>query len=253
MSHSIAMPQRIIDWRIVLPMKSHELVNALVERAGGALRVAKAMGSQSFQPTLFRVCSGLVSSPKRETAEKIAKHFGIPVDAIYDDKLATRIAAEVLEGHPSAPTAVAEVQLDNNSELPSIRRVKFKLSAGASGFGVEYLDDDDEPIVFRRKWFESRGFNPAKLFAVRVANGSMQPGLWEDDTVVVNTADTTPKDGEVFAVNYEGELVIKRLVRDEGRWWLKSDNPDQGRYPRKACDENVMLIGAIVHKQSERI
>lgn len=243
----------IIDWRIVLPMKSHELVSALVERAGGALRVAKAMGSQSFQPTLFRVCSGLVSSPKRETAEKIAKHFGIPVDAIYDDKLATRIAAELLDGKPAPENVSAEIQLDDNQDLPSIRRVKFKLSAGASGFGVEYLDDDDEPIVFRRKWFESRGLTPDKLFAVRVANGSMQPGLWEEDTVVVNTADTTPKDGEVFAANYEGELVIKRLVRDEGRWWLASDNPDQRRYPRKVCDEHVVLLGAIVHKQSERI
>jgi phage repressor protein C with HTH and peptisase S24 domain len=247
------MHHRIIDWLIVPPMKSHELVSALVERAGGALRVAKAMGSQSFQPTLFRVCSGLVLSPKRETAEKIAKHFGIPVDAIYDDKLATRIAAEVLDGQPSAPAVFAEVQLDNNPDLPSIRRVKFKLSAGGSGFGVEYLDDDDEPIVFRRAWFESRGLNPAKLFAVRVTNGSMQPGLWEDDTVVVNTADNAPKDGEVFAVNYEGELIIKRLVRDEGRWWLTSDNPDQRRFPRKACDEHVVLLGQIVHKQSERI
>ena len=70
---------------------------------------------------------------------------------------------------------------------------------------------------------------------------------------MVNTEQITPKDGTVFAVNYEGELVIKRLVRDRGEWWLSSDNPDQTRYPRKLCDENCIIIGEIVHKQSEHI
>ena len=41
------------------------------------------------------------------------------------------------------------------------------------------------------------------------------------DTVVINTAQAEPKDGAVFAVNYEGQLVIKRLVRDAGQWWLE--------------------------------
>lgn len=153
----------------------------------------------------------------------------------------------------AAPTPATVINLDGNDQFPAIRRVKFKLSAGATGFAIEYLDDDDEPIVFRREWFTSRGYQPDKLFAVRLVNGSMQPGLWEGDTVVVNTGDIEPRDGEVFAVNYEGELVIKRLVRDEGRWWLVSDNPDQRRYPRKACGEGVTLVGRIVHKQSEHV
>lgn len=145
------------------------------------------------------------------------------------------------------------VSLDDNPDLPVVPLVQFKLSAGASGFSVDYLEDEARPITFRRQWFQEKGYEPSELFAIKVMNGSMEPGLWDGDVVVVNTADTTPKDGAVFAVNYEGELVIKRLVRDEGRWWLKSDNPDQMRYPRKACDEGVFIIGRVVHKQSETI
>lgn len=148
----------------------------------------------------------------------------------------------------------APIDIENNPDYPAIRRVKFKLSAGASGFAVEYIDsEEDAPIVFRRQWFESRGYEPRKLLAVRVANGSMEPGLYHNDTVVLNTADTEPKDGAVFAVNYEGELCIKRLVRNTGQWWLHSDNPDQRRYPPKLCDERVFLLGRIVHKQSEQV
>jgi phage repressor protein C with HTH and peptisase S24 domain len=145
------------------------------------------------------------------------------------------------------------INLKDNPDYPSIRRVKFKLSAGASGFGVDYVDEDSAPIVFQRKWFEGNGYIPDKLLAADVANGSMEPGLYHGDTVVVNTADTIVKDGVVYAMNYEGELVIKRLVRDAGQWWLSSDNPDQRRYPRKVCTENVFCIGRVVHKQSERI
>jgi len=149
------------------------------------------------------------------------------------------------------PKALA---IDENPDYPAIRRVRFKLSAGASGFEVDYLSNGDSaPIVFRREWYESRGLKPEHLFAIRVAGASMEPGLFEGDTVVVNTADRTPKDAEVFAVNYEGELVIKRLVRDSGQWWLASDNPDQRRFPRKSCHETVALLGRVVHKQSEHI
>jgi phage repressor protein C with HTH and peptisase S24 domain len=147
----------------------------------------------------------------------------------------------------------ALIDLDNNPDYPAIRRVRFKLSAGASGYGVEYSEDQGAPIVFGKAWYASNGYKPESLFAVKVANGSMEPGLFDGDTVVVNTDLKTPKDGIAFAVNYEGELVIKRLIRDAGQWWLSSDNPDQRKYPRKVCDENCEIIGRIVHKQSEHI
>jgi hypothetical protein len=47
--------------------------------------------------------------------------------------------------------------------------------------------------------------------------------------------------------------VIKRLVRDAGRWWLSSDNADQRRFARKLCsDAGCLLIGELVFRQSER-
>jgi phage repressor protein C with HTH and peptisase S24 domain len=182
----------------------------------------------------------------RRYALEAERLFGVPARHILDG---------VVEATPGTATASGKtaVVIVGNPEYPAIRRVKFKLSAGASGFSVDFLDEDDLPIVFRKEWFEANGYRPEQLFAVRVANVSMQPGLWEGDTVVVNTADTKPRDGEVFAANFEGELVIKRLLRDESRWWLKSDNPDQTRYPRKACTDDVFLLGRIVHKQSEHI
>lgn len=135
-----------------------------------------------------------------------------------------------------------------------IRRVRLKLSAGVSGFGVEYLaDDEEEPLWFLRSFIAKQGWRADKLLALKVKGRSMEPGLNEGDTVLINTASQEPKDGIAFAVNYEGEAVIKRLVRDAGQWWLVSDNPDQTRYPRKVCDEHVRIVGEVVQKQSLRI
>jgi len=94
---------------------------------------------------------------------------------------------------PGVSLRIGAINLDNNPDFPAIRRVRFKLSAGASGFGVDYADEDGDPIVFRKVWFEKNGYEPDRLFAVRVANGSMEPGLYDGDTVVVNTQSATPR------------------------------------------------------------
>lgn len=241
-------------------MDGPQFLQALLDLRGlNPNSMAKKAGNHALQSTVARFLGG--NQSRRSTMQPVADFFGVDVGGFYDPDKAVmelrRLGAKTGEG-PMLPGSGATantqvVHLDDNPQYPAIRRVKFKLSAGASGFGVDYLDEQDAPIVFRREWFDRNGYRPDKLFAVRVANGSMEPGLWNGDTVVVNTEQAAPKDGAVFAVNYEGELVIKRLVRDGGQWWLSSDNPDQRRYPRKVCDEHAYLIGEIVHKQSERI
>ncbi|WP_205191307.1 S24 family peptidase [Burkholderia sp. LMG 13014] len=136
----------------------------------------------------------------------------------------------------------------------AIRKVNFRISAGVSGFAVEFLDDGDgAPLFFQSRWFSQRGFDPNLLYAAKVGGDSMEPTLKSGDVIVVNTGDVEPRDGEAFAVNYEGEFVVKRLIRDSGEWWLSSDNIDSRRFPRKRCHENTFILGRIVHAQTERI
>ena len=153
----------------------------------------------------------------------------------------------------SAESTPQLISLTDHPELHEVPRVKFKLSAGVSGFAIDFEQGNGKPIFFRQDWFETNGYRPDKLFAVRICGQSMEPRLWEGDLVVINTADTTPKDGEPFALNYEGEMVIKRLRRDAGEWWACSDNPDQQRYAPKRFTEDVKILGMVVYRQGERI
>lgn len=145
------------------------------------------------------------------------------------------------------------VDLDDHPEYAGVKRVKFKLSAGISGFEIEYLNGDRPPLFFRHDWLAARGLDEDKLFAVEINGRSMEPSLFEGDLVVVNTADVTPRDGEAFALNFDGELVIKRLVLEGDGWYMRSDNADKIRFGDRRCDERTTIIGRIVTKQSERI
>lgn len=135
-------------------------------------------------------------------------------------------------------------------DFVAVSRVQLTLSAGVTGYEIQQIEGNGAPIFFRRDYLETRRWKPDRLFALKVSGDSMEPALFDGDLVVVNTADTTPADGEVFAINYEGQAVIKRLRRDAGVWWIDSDNP---RHKSKQCDEHAILIGRVCYRQTERI
>ena len=140
--------------------------------------------------------------------------------------------------------------LDNDdTEFVQIRMVKLRLSAGITGFHTEPERRDGGTLGMRRTWIERHNYHPDHLIAILVKGESMEPSLYAGDIVIINTLDTKLVDGAVYAVNYEGEAVVKRLTRDAGKWWLTSDNPDQRKYHRKLCQGNgCLVIGRVVRK-----
>jgi phage repressor protein C with HTH and peptisase S24 domain len=197
-------------------------------------------------PSVHGWVHGDTRSLKPNTARLAAQLFGC-------DQNWLAIGVGTPRWREAGKSGPAHIELDGNPAYPSIRRVRFKLHAGVSGFAVQDLEDDGPPIVFRRDWFDLHGYRPEKMLAARVAGASMEPSLWDGDLVVINTAQTTPHDGHVYALNIEGVLAIKRLVRDGGEWWIRSDNADKVRYPDKRTHEGVSVLGEVVYKQSERI
>lgn len=142
---------------------------------------------------------------------------------------------------------------DDDPSLVKIPKVKIRLSAGIVGFEVEPEEFDGATTTVPTDWIERNGLRKECLIATRIKGESMEPTLYADDLVVINTGDRNLVDGAVFAINYEGEPVVKRLERDAGDWWLRSDNHDQRKFPRKVCrGDACILIGRVVRRESER-
>lgn len=189
------------------------------------------------QPTVTDWESG-VMQPNGKNLLKASRVLGMTPEELMDGTVGA-----APEDQPTAP----------GQEYVSVARVFIKASAGITGWTIEHIHGNGQPIFFRADWLSENGYKANKLYALKVTGASMEPGLHNGDLVVINTMDTEPKDGEVFVVNYEGEVVIKRMKRDAGQWFLSSDNADKTRYSDKLCDEHAQVVGRVIYKQSERI
>jgi phage repressor protein C with HTH and peptisase S24 domain len=153
------------------------------------------------------------------------------------------------------PGAMPVRVVDNDDPaLTHIPKVKLRLSAGIAGFETEPERFDGSTTAVPTDWIHRNSYNREQLIAIRVKGESMEPTLYEDDLVVVNLADIRPVDGGVYAINYEGEPVVKRLTRDAGQWWLTSDHLDQRKYYRRVCNgKDCIIVGRVVRRESERL
>lgn len=221
----------------------------LAERLSWA-RAQKSLSQASLaklsgvnQSTIGNLESGIRMSARR--IANIAEALG--VNALW-------LAEGV--GSPTSDNGFGEVVVADPdlSRKVAIRKVTLHLSAGVTGFQTEPESRDGSTFTVDQSWVESNGYIPERLIAIRVKGESMEPALYDGDTVIVNTIDARPVDGFVYAVNYEGEALVKRLSRDAGQWWLSSDNPDQRRFHRKLCSgESCIIIGRIVKRDGDRI
>lgn len=199
-------------------------------------------------------------------AATLAKHFNVQTPSVYGwmdkgqigkDKLFELFAffSDVVGpehwGIPATATVMPELHpTEPGEDYVAIERVLLKVSAGITGFSVQHIDGNGPPIFFRADWLASKGYKPDKLFALRVSGESMEPSLYDGDLIILNAADIAPRDHEAYVVNYEGEVLIKRLLRDAGEWWLTSDN---ARYKSKRCHEQCLLLGRVIYRQTEHI
>lgn len=173
-----------------------------------------------------------------KTARKVEKAAGLP--AMYFDQGAAP---------PSSQDQLMPVEIHHvgNPNIVLIPKVQIRATGGITGFAVDCSDDANlDAYPLERSWVERNRFSPQKLIAMRVKGESMFPLYREGDVVVVNTADVKPVDTKEYVVNFDGDVVLKRLSRDGGSWWLTSDNPEPKYHRRSVRSGETIIIGRVV-------
>lgn len=142
------------------------------------------------------------------------------------------------------------VDVYNHAENPNvviIPKVQIRAAGGITGFAIDGSDDIDiETYPLERAWVERNKFSVSRLLAMRVKGDSMFPLYRPGDVIVVNTADKEPADTKEFVVNFDGDVVLKRLSKDGGSWWLTSDNPEPKYHRRSFRSGETIIIGRVV-------
>jgi hypothetical protein len=112
------------------------------------------------------------------------------------------------------------------SKSIQIPRVKLRLRAGISGFDVEPDLENCGLLDVPASILTALNVTPERLLAMRSRDRGLEPMLFEDDWVVVDTSDTERRNREVYALNWNGEACIAQLVERGGQWFMSYLNPD---------------------------
>ncbi|MDE1715799.1 S24 family peptidase [Chromobacterium amazonense] len=138
-------------------------------------------------------------------------------------------AQELLFGDTDNPTPTGRiVTYDGADDIGRenyvfVDRYDLKLSAGCGS--LSWVVHEKDPLAFRLRFIEARGLDARHLKALYVSGDSMEPYLSDNDTVMIDTSDINPRNGEIYAVCYDDEWFIKRVFKEPGRIVLHSDNP----------------------------
>lgn len=221
----------------------------LVEEAGGPSGFAKKLGMSDSQASQV-VGSNPTRGIGNGLAPRIEKAFGKPtgwLDMEHDAVESTAAALASLSPHSNIIAFAPGDELPEGTVLVPVYRVRFAAGAGQECDFIE----EGEPVAYQIAWFRQIGIHPKYAKRVKVAGDSMEPLLFEGDSVLVDTADNDPAniiDGKVYAIRYGGQLRIKRLSRRlDGTLVLDSENKKykQEEIPPEIANESITLIGRV--------
>lgn len=195
-------------------MEPHELLKRLVDEAGGSLKVAKAMGQASFQGTLHKISHGNVSNPKYESAERISRHFGIPVQALYDKKVATEVAVRFGWVKPRALEARAN---SGKSHDPGIGQRDENVDAHQTS---ELTPEEVHAFYGTLSHAERRRFAIAVAYAFdpKLDLGGNQEKLWDSVLTLIRQTGrkrATKSDKQSRRLRLDGPPGLIRLNKAE--------------------------------------
>lgn len=86
--------------------------------------------------------------------------------------------------------------------------------------------------------------HPAATFFLRVSGDSMiGVGIHADDLLIVDRS-LKAKNNDIVIAVLHGELTVKRLVQESGKWFLRAENPD---YPDFDLPEDAEIWGVVTN------
>lgn len=144
-----------------------------------------------------------------------------------------------------ASAAGQRVRPGDPGETIPIRAVKIKIQAGSDGYVAEPdFDIDGGYFHVPADVIATLRVDPSDLIVTTFRGRSMEPMYFDGDKGLVDTSKRKPVDNECFVVNWNGEMLVKCLIKKSDGWCLNSFNRD---YPSISVRSgHCSIIGMVV-------
>ncbi len=175
--------------------------------------------------------------------EQISVKFGVSTDWLFFGTGSMRpgnaqiTPTEAQTGHASPIFISAEDAPEHG--LTMVPKVKARLTAGTGS--LETSGEVAGYYAFRTKFLHRKGC-PNDMVLMDVVGDSMEPDIWNGDTVLIDESQREIIAGGMFAVGIEQEVFLKYLLRIPGKLVLQSRNE---RYAPIEVDMNGDLAGTV--------
>lgn len=133
------------------------------------------------------------------------------------------------------------LQIDQRG--PYVSAPLFEVLAAAGGGSPVDSEVVKGYLGFNRNWVRDQQLMAEKLAVIEVQGDSMEPTLHSGDIVLLDMQTQNLRDGDIYTLRREDDLIVKRLRRHGSDWLIHSDNL---AYPAEAFGSDVSVVGKVV-------
>lgn len=106
-------------------------------------------------------------------------------------------------------------------------------------------------LAFKRDWLSRLGVKEHRCSVIYAHGSSMEPSIFDGEVVLIDHDDTEPRDAKVYVLQRpDGEIIIKRLIKQMAGWVIRSDNEDKRRFPDEPISadslQHIEVVGRVV-------
>lgn len=149
------------------------------------------------------------------------------------------------------------IELSPSSNANTVELDYYPDVYGSCGNGCMIFEESPEKISVTKDAIAS--YNPNNKYSVIVARGqSNEPTIMNNDKLIVQHIDNNSIiDNQLYVFSYEGQVYVKRLIKNIDEIVIISDNPDKTvyrtQYVSKSKMNEVKIIGKIIGLLRENI
>jgi phage repressor protein C with HTH and peptisase S24 domain len=201
----------------VSTMVAMNSIETLGERLKSA-RIAASMSQTDLadvagvsKQAISKIENNWTASPATTTLEPIARVLGVSLRWLLT-------GANIGLG----PGLSSLLDADFASDWSDIKGIRQAASLGDGAAPDEY--SETHKLKFRADSLRRKKLRPEKLAVLYGRGDSMSPTIEDGDAILFDTSDTKLQDDKVYIINYDGQLLAKRLVQIGDVWCIASDN-----------------------------
>ncbi|WAL81504.1 LexA family transcriptional repressor [Pandoraea sp. XJJ-1] len=234
-------------------IRRRNFASAVSEKCGNSQTTAADQLGYSTPSLVSRYISGAKPIGKG-TARKIESTFGYP-EFWMDVEHSGRTDEQPNVTLPLPADKGNVLVYEDPSDLPEdpdrvwIDRYDYGFSAGNGG--IQWELRQKHALPFDAGFFKKIGSNPKNCKMVVVRGDSMEPYLFNRDSIIIDDTKTAIRDGRVYAIYFEGEPLVKQIFTLAGGG-IVLHSINSGKYRDKEIPPNmlefVVIVGEVIYR-----